>query len=147
MKRVSRIIITIIMCLLVCGTLSAAVCRLGAVDGKVSAKIDGKWISAKPGLKLDEKDMIRVGRGASVVLRMKSGVIQKIQGPKVMKIRNLMDIMPKKNALSKLASLRRKVTGFSGPTAVAGVRGSDVSEQVADLDRFPISPSDLIWED
>ncbi len=120
----------------------------GKVLVKTSAK--AKWIKAKWNMKLEKNYIIKTAKGAQAKIRLKNGSYT-ISPNKTVKMTDILAKTKKSKrsfSLVRLNLLRRKLgkggTGNANtPTAVAGVRGADVSE----ISKFPIRPSELIWED
>ena len=140
-----KILVVVLLLVMLAPLFSATIGKIGNFKGKVDVKISGKWTPAKRGMLLDGSYKIRVSKNSYVNIRLKNESTRLQQG-----IYTVDDLETVQNPMSRLNRLKIKLGKGSykkGVTAVAGVRGSDVSEQVADIDRFPISPSDLIWEE
>ena len=146
------ILLVIIMLFVIAGSLLAeTVGKIRLFRGNVMVKTspNTKWSKAKINMKLEDTAMIKVAKGASIQIKLKDGSTLTLNKRQIIRMSNL--IKTKKNtkltSLAKLRLLKNKLdkgtgSGLDVPTAVAGVRGADVSEE-----KSPISPTDLIWEE
>ena len=156
MKTLNYIIVILIILCFSTVLLAEKVGVLKLYKGDVLIKTSASsknWIKPKLNMKLNEDSIIKTGKNSEVNIKLKNGSIYKISSNKTVK---LMTIMAKlktgksKNlsTLSRLKLLRAKLgkggkSDTGSPTAVAGVRGADVSKK----SKSPINPSDLIWEE
>ncbi len=151
--RTFRNVLIILVILLFCTAVFAEkVGVLKSYKGKVMVKTSAKakWIKAKWNMKIEKNYIIKTAKGAKANIRLKNGSYT-ISQNKTVKMTDILAKTKKSKksfSLAKLNLLRRKLgRGASGsantPTAVAGVRGADVSE----ISKYPIRPSELIWED
>lgn len=112
-----------------------------------------KWVRPKLNMRLDKNYIIKTGKNAEVRIKLKNGSTYTITGKKIVKIKEVIDglkqdkskrssILAKLNLLkNKLGKVKKSSTG--SVTAVAGVRGADVSKK----SRSPIKATELIWEE
>lgn len=119
--------------------------KLTFVKGKVyyKNKTSKVWKPAKLNMKLKTSDMIKVGKKSVVIIKFKDGSKYTIKKPKTMKIGKIEKIVKsrKKSKINKF--IKKKGIQSSGPTAVAGVRGADISEKSK---TNKIQPDKLKWE-
>ena len=112
-----------------------------------------QWINAKLNMSLDEKSIIKTSKNSEAQIKLKDGSLFRITSDQTV---NMQDIMTKaagtesgnSSAMARLLSLKNKLgkgdnSGVESPTAVAGVRGADVSKK----SESPVRPSELIWEE
>ncbi len=110
-----------------------------------------KWVKPKLNMALDGNYVIKTGKNSEVSIRLKNGSLYKITANKTVNVKTIaLKAGKTKNssALSRLRSLKNKLgrggkSDMGTPTAVAGVRGADVSKK----SKSPINPSELIWEE
>lgn len=130
------------------------IAKLQLYKGNVKVKLNSseKWIKPKINLKLDERDIIKTASKSSAKIKFVSGDVYEIPAGKTIKVKDIAKLIKSKRAgkgttLSRLRSLKQRLgkggLGSGGPTAVAGVRGADVSEK----SKSPVKPSDLVWEE
>ncbi|MBU1077407.1 MAG: hypothetical protein KKH98_08955 [Spirochaetes bacterium] len=113
----------------------------------------GKWMKPRLNVKLDDKDQIKLVKGGIAKLKFIDGSIVEIKESKIYQVGDVKNLATSKrtkgkSVLSKLKSLKSKLgkgggADKGGPTAVAGVRGADVSEK----SKSPVKPSELVWEE
>lgn len=154
MKYYKKALIVIIVLLFSTAVFAEKVGVLKFYKGKVLIKTSAsskKWIKPKLNMKLDENYVIRTGKNAEVTIKLRDGSSYKITANKTISVKTIALRAGKtknSSALSRLKSLKYKLgkggkSDTGAPTAVAGVRGADVSKK----SKSPINPSELIWEE
>jgi len=152
MKILTNVLITVIISMLCLNLFSEKVGMLKFYKGEVMVKAcpDSKWTKPDYNMKLDEKCIIRTGKNGEAQIKLKDGSLYRIPSNTTIEINTIKakaKSLRKASLLSRLNLLRSKLgkgkTLAKGtPTAVAGVRGADVSKE-----SFNIKPSELIWEE
>jgi len=147
-----RKITVVVILLFVATTLMAGnVAMIKFYKGRVLVKKSAtskSWTKPRLRMKLSENYIIKTSKNSEVRLVLKGGKSYVIGANKVVKIKEIIakaDKLDKGTALAKLKLLKNKFgkggTSSGTVTAVAGVRGADVSKK----SKFPVKPSELIW--
>ena len=113
------------------------------VTGKAFVKKNGKWIALKIKSIVNTADTIKLNKNSRVMIRLTNGKQLDIKGAKTMKVGDLLTASAKKKTMNSLISKLKKSRGLSrySPTAVAGVRGDDISKM-----NKKVKFEDLIWQ-
>ncbi len=156
MKLLKKIIIIMTVLLLCTAVFAETVGVLKFYKGRVLIKksvASKRWIRPKLNMRLDKNYIIKTGKNAEVRIRLKNGSIYTITGKKIVKMKEVIaglkqDKSKKSSILAKLNLLKNKLgkggkSATGSVTAVAGVRGADVSKK----SKSPIKPTELIWEE
>lgn len=111
--------------------------RIGSVKGSVEAQIGGAWKAVKNNDKVDVGTAVKTGADSSCLLLWNDGNIVKVQSLSMVTVEEASKDGAKENSTMKLtngkmfATAKKLTTGDSSfrvktPTAVAGVRGTDI---------------------
>ena len=127
-------------------TVTAETVMVQALSGEVMVKNagSGSWVKAKVKDRLEDATMLKVEQGSKIQMISKSGTVIKIDQAKMVQVS---DLFTTGKTSDKIGSLRAKLSKNNGgsdkfaATAVAGVRGGDVSAQ----DKEALK-KDLYWE-
>ena len=123
-------------------------------DVKVKSGENAKAEKAKPGMVLSENSIILTGQAAKVKILFRDGNSE-ILIPENKTVK-MADLIVKKNSLQKdrnrllLNRVKLKLykdsskDDLDAPTAVAGVRGADVSSKT---NAAPSKPDEMIWDE
>lgn len=124
---------------------SEMVGKVSFVMGKAMIKKAGtdKWVSLKINTKVSKNDVIKTPANASVKIKFINKRIAKVSPNNTVKIASLMKVKVKvTGSLKSIFEKTKKGTKKLGVTAVAGVRGADVSKK-----KDGVKPTDLLWEE
>ncbi len=151
MKNFKNILVLMIILLLCTVVFAEKVGVMKLYKGTVLIKTsaNSKWIKPKYNMKIEGNYIIKTSKGAEAKIKLANGSLYTISAGKTVKMSDVIAKTKKSKrsfSLAKLQLLRNKLGRGSGkninsPTAVAGVRGADVSSKT------PIRPSELIWEE
>jgi hypothetical protein len=148
MKTLRKLFVLILVLSFATAIYAEKIAVIKYTKGNVLVKSSGgSWKKAEKNMKLEDTHMIKTEKNGMAQLKLRSGQFYKVMSNKTMNLKDIAKIgsSAKKGSLSKLNALKSKLGkggSKSGPTAVAGVRGADVSKQ-----KTPIKPSELIWEE
>ena len=153
MKNILNLIIVIALFLMLISTDAVAaktgqseiVGKVSFVMGKAMIKKAGtdKWVSLKINTKVTKNDVIKTPAKASVKIKFRNKKIAKVKPNSTVKIASLMKRKVKvTGSLKSIFEKTKKSTGKLGVTAVAGVRGADVSKK-----KDTVKPAELLWEE
>ncbi len=121
--------------------------KVKLVKGKVMVKAGKKWQALKIGTILTKDKLIKVGKGGVVKMKTSNGKLLVVKntkkGVKTVKMATLFANAAKKKSMNSLMNKigKGKAKNEFGATAVAGVRGADVSKQ-----KKKVKKEDLNWE-
>lgn len=117
--------------------------KIDIIVGKALIKKNNKWINLSIGTMVSKNDIIKTGKGASVKIKFNNDKIGEIKANQVVKVESLFLASSTKkgsmNSLMKKIGKSYEIQG--GPTAVAGVRGADVSKQ-----KKKVKKDELDWK-
>lgn len=140
--------VILLMLIMINVAISKPIASIKLYWGDVKVKVNNKWIKAEMNMKLGTDDVIIVKKGAYIQLKTSYGIYS-VKGPIKLNGKDALSKSKSNNKYSnKITALKRKLGkinnyNVNSPTAVAGVRGSDISS----IDDSIIKPSDLIWEE
>ncbi len=118
--------------------------KVKLVKGKAFVKKGKVWKKLKINMILTAKDVIKVSKKSTVNLKTSNGKLLIVKGSKVVKLQTLFVQSGKKKSMNALINKlgKGKRMNSYAPTAVAGVRGADVSKQ-----KKKVKKEELNWED
>ena len=144
--------ILIILVVLVAGSLIAETLTVKMFIGKVSYRRanETKWFPVKMNITLDSQNILKVYKNSEVTLANEAGASIRLTKEDTYEITKLLSqFSAKENEQtsvvkvigSKLLKLSKETKhNLMAPTAVAGVRGADVSQQ-----KSSVKASELYW--
>lgn len=117
--------------------------KVEVIVGKAYVKDLKKWKPLSISDEVSKEDMIKVAQGGSVRIRLSNGSMLEVAGGKTVVLATLMGkSAARKGSMGNLIKkLGKSTPGGSGVTAVAGVRGADVSKQ-----KKKVKTEDLSWK-
>ena len=153
MLKFKNVFVVILLLLFVTNLTAGIVAKLRFYKGRVLVKKSAaskSWSKPRLKMKLSENYVIKTSKNSEVRLVLKGGKRYIVGANKVVTIKDIIAMAKKADkgtALAKLRLLKNKFgkggTSSGVVTAVAGVRGADVSKK----SKFPVKPSELIWEE
>ncbi len=117
--------------------------KVKLVKGKAFIKVGKKWRTLKMGTVLTKEKLLKVAKGSVVKMKTSNGKLLVVKGKKIVKMASLFAETAKKKSMNSLISKmgKGKAKNEFGATAVAGVRGADVSKQ-----KKKVKKEELNWE-
>jgi hypothetical protein len=116
--------------------------KVELIMGKAYVKEEKKWKPLQMNDILMREDTVKVAVGGSLKLKLSNGNLIDVAGGKTLRLESVMDAdTGRKGNMTSLIRKLGKSYSDGGVTAVAGVRGADISKQ-----KKKVKTDDLNWK-